>query len=158
MKLVTHTCAIEGCEATARMREDRVAEGQWVCYRHSHIDIGEDPEPKPGQGGHSWRPVTYVHFYSMLVPVAKEHGYALALHGTVQRDLDMIAVPWTEKPSSHQDLLEAFCDALGIKKTFRVPDHHRGEKLHGRVAYNIPVMDDAWMDISIMPIVEQTDA
>jgi len=116
------------------------------------IDIGE--HPKPGQGGPTWRPVTYVHFYTILVPVAREHGYALALHGTVQRDLDMIAVPWVEKPSTHQELLEAFCDELGIKAVFRIKDHHRSFKLHGRVAYNIVVMDGAWLDISIMPTVD----
>lgn len=149
--LVTHQCAIEGCEATAKMKKGRLHEGQWVCHQHSHVEIGERPEPKPGSRGDAWRPVTYVHFYTMLVPVAREHGYALALHGTVQRDLDIVAVPWEAKPSSHLVLLESFCNALGIKKDLRVEGHHRVDKLHGRVSYTIPVMDDGWLDISIMP-------
>lgn len=149
--MVTHQCAIGGCESTTKMNKGEIGEGQWVCHQHSHVEIGEWPEPKPGSRGDAWRPVTYVHFYTMLVPVARECGYALALHGTVQRDLDIIAVPWEAKPSSHIVLLESFCNALGIKKDLRVEGHHRVDKLHGRVSYTIPVMDDGWLDISVMP-------
>ena len=30
----------------------------------------------------------------MLCDVAREMGYALALHGSMNRDMDLIAVPW----------------------------------------------------------------
>lgn len=33
--------------------------------------------------------------YHGLCDVARARGYALAIHGTVTSDLDLIAVPWT---------------------------------------------------------------
>lgn len=45
------------------------------------------------------KPANPAPFYACLYPAlcdrAREHGYALAIHGTVATDLDLIAVPWT---------------------------------------------------------------
>lgn len=30
--------------------------------------------------------------------IAKEHGYAVGVHGSLARDIDLILVPWIEKP------------------------------------------------------------
>ena len=35
--------------------------------------------------------------YPDLAEIAREHGYALAVHGSLARDFDLIAVPWREK-------------------------------------------------------------
>ena len=37
----------------------------------------------------------YAAMYHGLCDVARAHGYALAIHGTVTSDLDIIACPWT---------------------------------------------------------------
>ena len=36
----------------------------------------------------------YASIYHGLAEVARKHGYALAIHGTVTSDLDLIAVPY----------------------------------------------------------------
>jgi hypothetical protein len=43
---------------------------------------------------------------------ARMHGYAIALHGSVSRDIDLIAIPWTETADSPDLLLQAICGAV----------------------------------------------
>lgn len=47
-------------------------------------------------------PATYAPMYAALYPslaeIARTHGWALAVHGTLGRDMDLICVPWTEAP------------------------------------------------------------
>lgn len=46
----------------------------------------------------------------MITPlraVAKQHGYALAVHGSLARDIDLVAVPWTVTVSPAAVLAEA---------------------------------------------------
>lgn len=62
--------------------------------------------------------------------VARTHGYALALHGSQKRDLDLVAVPWVEEVSSPDVLVNALEADLGL-----VAIRRGGEKPHGRVGY-----------------------
>ena len=54
------------------------------------------------------KPSFYAHCYFNLKEIAKELGYNLLLHGSVDRDLDIVAVPWVDEPESHLQLLQAF--------------------------------------------------
>lgn len=40
-------------------------------------------------------PPLYAVMYPALVAIARKYGYALAIHGTMTRDFDLVAVPWT---------------------------------------------------------------
>lgn len=55
----------------------------------------------------------YVGMYVILSEVAREHGYALAIHGTVSRDFDLIAIPWTETAGDPELLIEKLRKAVG---------------------------------------------
>lgn len=50
-------------------------------------------------------------FYLSIIPqikaAGKEMGYAIAVHGSMRRDLDLIAVPWVE---------DDFCDAYSLAR------------------------------------------
>lgn len=54
--------------------------------------------------------------YSLIVPIieheANRHGYAIGLHGSMQRDLDIIAFPWIEHVDHYSILLESILNAL----------------------------------------------
>jgi len=60
------------------------------------------------------------HFYSVCLPVlqqiAKDFGYNLLIHGSMNRDMDLVAVPWINEPKTHLELLNAFCEYLGVPK------------------------------------------
>lgn len=91
-------------------------------------------------------PAYYAWIYWWLVPVARDHGYALALHGSLERDLDVIAIPWAEQAASPEELANAFASFVpGWSRTESVP------KPHGRTAYTIILGGGAAVDLSIMP-------
>ena len=102
----------------------------------------------------------YCCVYSQLIDIAKQHGYALAVHGSMSRDLDLIAVPWTEDAADGLTLIKAFKDATGCVTTGKewdelTPDCDPSIKPHGRLAYSIHFTEHglhgAYIDISVMP-------
>lgn len=58
------------------------------------------------------------HFYSVcfqgLQKIARDFGYNLLIHGSMDRDMDLVAVPWINEPKTHLELLEAFSNYLGV--------------------------------------------
>jgi hypothetical protein len=86
-----------------------------------------------------------------LIGVARDCGYAVALHGSVKRDLDVVAVPWTEDAVSADRLLREFANVTGGYYRHQKP----AKKPHGRIAYAL-VLDNAggdavYIDVSVMP-------
>lgn len=85
-------------------------------------------------------------FFPKIIPVARRHGYAVALHGSLKRDIDIIAVPWVDSASDPEVLIAA------IRKIFddRVPTPSEN-KPHGRVAYTVATWAGIDVDISVTP-------
>ena len=52
------------------------------------------------------------HFYAVclqpLQEIAKSMGYNLLVHGSMNRDMDLIAVPWIDNPHPEKELIKAF--------------------------------------------------
>lgn len=81
--------------------------------------------------------------------LAKEVGYAIGEHGSKERDLDLIAAPWTENAIGNHDFLEHLAQGLGA----RIVEVER--KPLGRYAATLQM--DGWfkpIDLSIMPRAE----
>lgn len=92
--------------------------------------------------------VSYLTLYPALRDAARACGYALAVHGSLARDFDLIAVPWTDDAADVETLVTALCEAgeLFIRPT------ERGEpKAHGRLAYTLLPGGVMWVDLSVMP-------
>lgn len=89
----------------------------------------------------------YVAMYPKLAEVAKAHGYALAIHGSITRDFDLIAIPWVEKPSHPDEVVQAM-----IEGTFL---HQAGEPdtvFHGRRRYTLIVsFGECFCDLQFVP-------
>ena len=47
--------------------------------------------------------------------LAKEVGYAIGVHGSLERDLDLIAAPWTDDAVGNYALMEHIAAGLGGK-------------------------------------------
>lgn len=92
-------------------------------------------------------PVYTAAMYPGLAEIFHRHGYALAVHGSLARDLDLIAVPWTEKVSSTQAVLKDVTDkyalnVIGLPQTMN----------HGRLAYTLSCgFGECAIDLSFMP-------
>ncbi len=55
-----------------------------------------------------FKPGLYTIFYEQLKDIAKEYGYNLVIHGSMNRDLDLIAIPWIDEPRSEQNMIKEF--------------------------------------------------
>lgn len=69
--------------------------------------------------------------------VARFNGYAIAVHGTLKRDIDLIAVAWTDQAKSPDDLVRVIQGAVGgiLGNCLRIGEP--SIKPHGRVAYTL---------------------
>lgn len=84
--------------------------------------------------------------------VARENGYAVAVHGSLKRDIDLVAVPWTDCATPVDELAK---DIRGAVRSVLGRCHFLGDpkqKPHGRVAYMLVHMGHAGeIDLSIFP-------
>lgn len=97
-------------------------------------------------------PSLYATLYPWLLNVADEHGYAVAIHGSLQRDLDIVAVPWTEEAVSAETLVEYIAEKLGafLEEWPLSP----AQKPHGRRVWALILSGGAYIDFSVMPRAE----
>lgn len=129
----------------------------------------EDPAPPnepfdPHASGRQ-RSDFYPNCYASMLPGlrtrAQECGYALAVHGSMRRDFDLIAVPWTKEATDAPTLVEALRAEVGGFLCEKV--HHdilvaEGKPLqtptlkpHGRMAWSIYLGGGPYLDLSVMP-------
>ena len=95
--------------------------------------------------------VTREHAIAAATNVARQLGYAIGVHGSQLRDLDLVAVPWTDDAVTPLELVKSIAYAVpGVLAG-------KGEKKpHGRIAWLIYPRYrwgiDAWyIDLSVMP-------
>jgi hypothetical protein len=82
----------------------------------------------------NFSPVYAAALYPQFAKIFQKHGYALAVHGSLANDFDLIAVPWAEKVSPPEEVLKEITKGF-IFKEVNGPE----KKNHGRVAYKISV-------------------
>lgn len=78
---------------------------------------------------------------------AAKLGYAIGEHGSLARDIDLIAVPWTEQAAPATELVEAIVKAI---KGYR-PVQKPSRKPHGRRAWSIHLGGGPYVDLSVVP-------
>lgn len=119
--------------------------------------------------------------FAYCAPAMKERarglGYALLVHGSLARDIDMVAVPWTHEAASPDVLIAALTRvcrehnrgvAYGhtdIGERTEDPDlFQRTPKPHGRIAVSIHLGGGApeddmthgtYIDLSVQPLLPQ---
>jgi len=54
------------------------------------------------------KPGMYALLFYELKEMAKNYGYNLVLHGSLNRDMDLIAIPWTDEPRDEQEMIKEF--------------------------------------------------
>lgn len=108
----------------------------------------------------SFAPV-YAVFFPILAEIAQANGYALALHGSLQRDLDLLAVPWTKEAVSAEELMKAIADyageVMGMMFETAVVITQVEEKPHGRKAWCIAMGNGSVIDLSVTPRLNQIE-
>lgn len=87
-------------------------------------------------------------FYRSRLPAIKEAaktlGYAIAVHGSMRRDFDLIATPWIGTPADRNELALAIQKAAcGLTQTA----YSWEQKPHGRMAASFPICWCEWHDM-----------
>ncbi len=82
---------------------------------------------------------------------AKGCGYAIAVHGSLARDIDLVAIPWTSSATSAKALVDRLCGVIAGICGRAHPSADWTAKPHGRKALIIITSGDAEIDLSIMP-------
>ena len=106
-------------------------------YTHKLLD-GERPA------------IAYLLYFPAMRAVAQEYGYALAIHGSLNRDFDLVAVPWTEEAGDAEALVDAIC----ADNQLIIAVRDQQDKPHGRRCWTlkgIAGMPHGWVDFSVMP-------
>jgi hypothetical protein len=95
-----------------------------------------------------------------LSEVARGYGWALTTHGSMERDIDIVLIPWREgRPIAAETLVQQIfevCKAVlgyvcwsGCKDGDPMPP--ATQKPHGRMAWSI-LFGGPYLDISVMPL------
>lgn len=91
----------------------------------------------------------YVALYPHLSEIARAHGYALAIHGSLQRDMDLIAVAWSDEAASPRALIESIVERVREAGYSECSSDGPQGKPHSRLAWTIPLGNGAALDVSV---------
>lgn len=96
-------------------------------------------------------PSLYFAIVPDLLPIARGLGYALMVHGSVSRDLDLLAVPWVEEAAEPEVLVESIRAKFDAWLGSTGKPDGSAPKPHGRRAWSIMLGGHAFIDLSVMP-------
>lgn len=99
----------------------------------------------------------FASLYTGLCAIARSNGYALTVHGTLNLDFDLVAIPWTEQAVEPIKLIEEMAELLNLYggQMFEGVHSKKPEiKPHGRLAWLLMFGSGANIDISVMPRLE----
>jgi hypothetical protein len=102
-------------------------------------------------------PKGYVAILGLLHDAAKSCGYALGIHGTLGRDLDLMAMPWVEEATASRHLVEELARMCG-GRVYAIIDLGGGKfvdnpviRPHGREGWVVTLGGGTYLDVSVMP-------
>lgn len=105
------------------------------------------------------KPAFYALCYYELKEIAARCGYNLVLHGSLSRDMDLIAIPWVEAVTHVDTMIKLLADYLG-GSIMEQSEKSKHCFPHGRMSYIINLNrtrdkdgndKQYYLDISVMP-------
>ena len=101
------------------------------------------------------KPSYYAIMFEPLKEIALKYGYNLVLHGSLNRDMDLIAIPWAQKLGLVDDMINEFCEYVaGEVRLFNHKCNDDGSitgdcfthKPHGRIVYVIDIFRGGYLN------------
>jgi len=96
------------------------------------------------------RAAFYACIFGDLIEAAASCGWALGLHGSLQSDMDIMAMPWTEDAKPVDETIRALSDCFtesSFKEHHTIPHY---DKPNGRVVYTMSIWTDFYLDINVI--------
>ncbi len=94
------------------------------------------------------RPAFFASMYEDIRKCAIDCGWAVALHGSLASDMDIMAMPWTESAAAFERLVQKVSKLFDGNPMSELYSISYNEKPHGRVVATIPIWEDFYLDIS----------
>lgn len=121
-----------------------------AAWRTASARVGAQPASAEQQPVYGIFDPDYARVFTIARCLARTEGYALAMHGSFTRDLDLLAVPWTDHACEADHLVARIADACKLKPIGGPPS----DKPHGRRAWTLlfpEFGDPRFIDLSVMP-------
>jgi len=114
------------------------------------------------------KPSFYTYCFEELKIIAKRYGYNLVIHGSMNRDMDLIAIPWNVLFGTVDSMIEEFADYLHAS-IMPLTEKQKYCFPHGRYSYilemrrSFPIFGDKeweqdkqwYLDISVIPTIPE---
>jgi len=146
-------CDCENCDGSSSVAESRYYEPGCQCICH-HLKEGVTDEFYREQ-----KKIRYEKLIPIIRAYSRKKGYAIGVHGSLKRDLDLIAAPWIDRAISPRELMTGIMKLVGGYPS----GHPETIKPCGRLAYPImlpgTMVQGKWIrgyiDLSVMPKVKK---
>lgn len=96
------------------------------------------------------RAVFYACIYEDLKNAALDCGWALGLHGSLNSDMDLMAMKWTEEAKPVEELVIALERCLTPPDSLIAKTKKSTDKPNGRIVYTIHIFADFYLDVNIV--------
>ncbi len=94
------------------------------------------------------RPSLFSFYFEIIKEIGLKHGYNIVLHGSMNRDLDLIAIPWVENIGDRELMVDEITAVIGgtlLMQNRSVNDTigtRYDYKPHNRIVYIININRD----------------
>ncbi|PAC27805.1 hypothetical protein [Flectobacillus sp. BAB-3569] len=94
------------------------------------------------------KPSLYAYYFELIKAIGKKYGYNIVVHGSMNRDLDLVAIPWNAAMGDKEQMIDEICEALGgtLLMMNTSVDDPKGERFtttyHGRMQYAVNINRD----------------
>lgn len=94
------------------------------------------------------KPSLYAFYFEIIKEIGLKYGYNIVLHGSMNRDLDLIAIPWDEELGDVDEMIHSIVETLNGKILMQdrnvndIKGLRFGLKPHGRIVYVININRD----------------
>ena len=93
------------------------------------------------------KPSFYALMFEPIKEIGLKYGYNIVLHGSINRDLDLIAIPWIYNMSSHSEMIEEICNYIGGEIMINSDGRIFSDKPHGRICYIINILRNGYCEL-----------
>ena len=87
------------------------------------------------------KPSLYAFYFEVIKEIGLKYGYNIVLHGSMNRDLDLIAIPWQKIIGEKELMIAEIADTLGGHVLVENDDERKliRQKFHGRESWVVNI-------------------
>jgi hypothetical protein len=107
------------------------------------------------------KPNLYSFYFEIIKEIGLRYGYNIIVHGSINRDLDLIAIPWVEVVGDKEKMVDEIVDVIsGIlsiqnRSIEDTVGTRYGLKPHGRIVYIININRDVEYKYNIIAEIKE---